>query len=428
MSTHIASVTDKPVEVPDYFNVALEPVISVRSSFSRRLAAAGIAADRSSDDRHSFFVTVLESVRDALRPLMRTDSLNLNSIQNATPGSGTDHARRTELRNLFQVLDVCEPSAEFLAAPDVVPPPPPMELEYTVEVSTDSIVEAYMAMTMLMADLSRLRAEIADLWDRHDTGFLELATVSVATNTAIQLAHSMEDEVYPLMKYLVESVPFHEVYFLAVAKEAGVDPEAKADDNDFEAYGIADALLINARIGLLAYLENDIPGQIRDYNGKWGRFDNYERNPPRTNRERHARDKATLQELLQDLPMLLNRPGVIEDQFIIAFAAARKSFTAKNTNQQLPIWACFALQIYLDILYTTKVGAGWTQMCKKFTTLQRYVEVYPKASPDMEKLVKSIEKIMQADPIATIRSAIDSHTSYKAYTVWRRNPTHCGLW
>jgi hypothetical protein len=165
LSVHIAGVTDKTVEIPDYFNGALDRVILVRSSFSQQLEAAGRAVDRASDSRHSFFVTVLQRVRESLKPLMKTDALDLSSIKRDTPRSGRDRARQSGLRNLFEVLDVYEPSAEFLAAPDVVPPPKPLELEleYTIEESTDSIVEAFMAMTMLMDDLSRLRAEVTDL-------------------------------------------------------------------------------------------------------------------------------------------------------------------------------------------------------------------------------------------------------------------------
>ncbi|KAI4705545.1 hypothetical protein J4E81_000428 [Alternaria sp. BMP 2799] len=432
LSAHIAKVKGT-VEVPDYFNVALDRVISVRSAFSHKLAAAGEAVDKSSDGRHSFFVTVLESVRDALKPLMRNDALDLNSIKNATPRSDKDRVRQTGLRNIFEVLDVYEPSPEFLAAPDVVPPPKPMKLDYTAEVLTDSVIDAFMAMTMLMDDLSRLRAEIADLWGRHHAGELDLATVSVATNTAIQLAHSMHDEVYPVMKHLVESVPFHEVYFLAIAKEAGVDPQAKGwfgwwNDYNFEAYDIADALFNNARNGLLVYLYNDLSasGSVMDYNGKWGRFDENEGPPPRTNKQKYARDKSTLMEVFQDLPLLHNHPGAVEDQFVIAFEAARKSYARENTNKQPPIWSCFAFQIYLDIIYSTEVGAGWTQMRNEFTTLQKYVETYPRASSEMKELVKSVDKIMEVDPIAIIRSAFTF--PYKDYTVWRRNPTHCGLW
>ncbi|CAN9087717.1 unnamed protein product [Alternaria alternata] len=298
LSEHIAGVTDKTVEIPEYFDVALNRVISVRSSFSTKLEAAGEAVNQASDSRHNFFVTVLEKVRESLKPLTKSNALDLSSIKNATPRAGGDRARQSELRNLFEVLDVYEPSAEFLAAPDVVPSPSPVELEYTVEQPTDSIIEAFMAMTMLVNDLSRLRAEIADLWARHNTGELDLPTVSVATNAAIELAHSMEDEVYPLMKFLVETVPFHELYWTGICKQAGLDaltPQSPphADDYNFQVYDIADALFINSRNALLVFLAKFQP-PIMSYNGKWGPFDKNARQPPQTNREKYARDKSTL--------------------------------------------------------------------------------------------------------------------------------------
>lgn len=65
-------------------------------------------------------------------------------------------------------------------------------------------------------------------------------------------------------------------------------------------------------------------------------------------------------------------------------------------------------------------------MCNEGNTLQRYVDSYPNASSDMKKLVRSVGKIMEADPIALLRQALDR--PYREYTVWRHNPTHCGLW
>jgi hypothetical protein len=57
----------------------------------------------------------------------------------------------------------------------------------------------------------------------------------------------MEDEVYPLMKFLVETVPFHELYWTGICKQAGLDaltPQSPphADDYNFQVYDIADAL------------------------------------------------------------------------------------------------------------------------------------------------------------------------------------------
>jgi hypothetical protein len=433
LSAHIAGVTDQTIEIPDYFNVALDRVISVRTSFSKKLEEAGRNIDQASDSRHNFFVTVLERVRESLKPLMKTDALDLSSIKNAIPKTDGNRTRQSELRNIFEVLDVYEPSAEFLAAPDVVPPPKPTELEYTVEVSTDSVMDACIAMTMLMDDFSRLRAEIAHLWARHNEGELDLITVSVATDTAIQLAHSLEDEVYPLMKSFVEnssvdkhnfnSLSFHHRYWIGVSSEAGHNAISLSDDYDFDVYDIADALFINSRNGLLAFLANYQPGQVFGYNGKWGRFNENAR-APRSNREKYARDKSALQEFCQDIPLLSNRPGIVEDQFVRGFAAAQK-LCARDTAT-LPLWVCFAFQIYLDILYSTEIGAGWMEMRNEANKLQGYIEAYPKASSDMNKMVRSIDKIMEVDPIAVIRQAFVH--PYRDYTFWRRNPTHCGLW
>ena len=71
----------------------------------------------------------------------------------------------------------------------------------------------------------------------------------------------MEDEVYPLMKFLVETVPFHELYWTGICKQAGLDaltPQSPphADDYNFQVYDIADALFINSRNALLVFLAN----------------------------------------------------------------------------------------------------------------------------------------------------------------------------
>ena len=65
-------------------------------------------------------------------------------------------------------------------------------------------------------------------------------------------------------------------------------------------------------------------------------------------------------------------------------------------------------------------------MCQEITTLKGYVDAHPKACPDLNKVLKTVTPLMEMDTIAMIRS--DLGQPYKDYTVWRRNPTHCGLW
>ena len=276
LAEHIANAsTAAKVRLPNSFSVALERVIWVRRSFSERLKDAGQHFDQKSDARHEFFVNVLEQVRKALQPLMNVDAFNLSNLKDAVTNVGS-HKSKKGLSNLFAVLDVYEPSAAFEAAPDVVLPPS-SEMEYTVEVEEDSLFEALFAMTSLMDDLSRLRMEIAELWTKYEDGEMDIAAVSIATNTAIELAQSFENEINPLVQKHGGSSQFHSQYFHSVSDALGVDAEAKqklTDDYNFAAYDTADALFFNTLLNINAYVRaNPLDEKISNYNGFYGWYD-----------------------------------------------------------------------------------------------------------------------------------------------------------
>jgi hypothetical protein len=136
---------------------------------------------------------VLERVRDSLKPLLGANPFDFTAFKKTIPkyrARNEDRPQPPPLRNLFEVLDVYEPSAEFLNAPDVTLPPR-AELEFTVEVPNEPFFKALLAMTALLDDLSRLGAEIQQLWAKYSEGELDLAAVFVATNTAIELARTL---------------------------------------------------------------------------------------------------------------------------------------------------------------------------------------------------------------------------------------------
>jgi hypothetical protein len=348
--SHIAGLEDKAIEVPDYFNAVLDRVIQVRRLFSQKLEAAGKAIDVASDSRHAFFVSVLEQVRDSIKPLLSADAFDFASLHKAVPKSDANDTLNSPLRNLFEVLDVYEPSADFLAAPNVTPPPQPSELEVTVEVPDDDIIEAYFATTSLMDDLSRLRAEVKELWSRHHAGELDLATVSVATNTAIDLAHGLEAEIQPVLKHLTETQPWHQIYFTAMGHSYGIDISSQnvltQADYNFKAYHIADALFYNARLAIVVFLANMSPGVPMNYNGKWGRFDENALSPPSSNKAKYLRDNqhrrnccrtyrfitTVLQSLrnssFMDLPQLRSRPRYKVSNSHLSGFVSRHNYTS----------------------------------------------------------------------------------------------------
>jgi hypothetical protein len=53
-------------------------------------------------------------------------------------------------------------------------------------------------------------------------------------------------------------------------------------------------------------------------------------------------------------------------------------------------------------------------MKQAIITHKAYVEAQPKACPNLAKVVKSVEDLLEADPIAVLRRALDQ--PYKDYT------------
>ncbi|KAI4263097.1 MAG: hypothetical protein L6R42_001744, partial [Xanthoria sp. 1 TBL-2021] len=417
LAEHIAEASNAAnIRVPNSFSVALERVIWVRKSFAERLEDAGRRFDQDSDARHSFFVNILEKVRKTLQPLLSVDAFNLSNLKDAVTNVGT-HKDKKGLSSLFEVLDVYEPSAEFEAAPDVVVPAP-SALKYTVEAEEDSQFEALFAMTALMDDLSRLRLEIAELWTRYEAGEMDIAAVSVATNTAIELARSFEDDISPFVQRNGGSSTFHAKYFHAVSEALGIDAEAKqrpSDDYNFAAYEIADALLINTLINIIAFVRANPLGEIPSYNGFYGWYDEASIQPSGSNRKKYNRMKPALLELLSDLPLISNHPGPVEDQLMQGMMTTLR--TAKQERKEtldVPMWFSFAAQVYLDTLNIVKIGKAWTDMQHVMRIVKQSVYDLPTSCPERKKVLGALDTWDKGiDPIALIRTSLDLETLRK---------------
>ena len=297
---------------------------------------------------------------------MSKDAFNISNLKDAISGADT-HKDKKGISNLFQVLDVYEPSAAFEAAPDVVINS--TALEYTVEAQEeDSLYEALFAMTALMDDLARLRRETAELWIRYEGGSLDVAAASTATNTAIELARSFEEDVMPLVQENGGSSEFNVRYFNAVCEVMGIDREAKGrpeDDYNFAAYDIADTLLFNT-MNLITAFVNANSGGKENYNGIFGWYDEGSRQVPGSGRRQYAQMKPALLEMLSDLQVVSEMKGAVEDQLMYGMTTTlRAAIGKKKEMPEVPLWFAFASQIYLDTLrIVTVVACGPDSMLK----------------------------------------------------------------
>ncbi|KAM3452244.1 hypothetical protein MY3296_004682 [Beauveria thailandica] len=362
MATHIASCSSSSgisISIPRYFARALDRVISVRKTFSARLASNGVQISAQSDKSHSFFVEVLEKVREVLRPLLATVQVSNVSVaaEAATPETASEQSNDL-LHNLFGVLEVYQTSSQFdeEEQPDAVPPSPPpapAQTAYVAEQAT-SAMDLVFAMTALLGDLSHLRAEILELWTCEGTKTLDLASVSVATNTAFELARSMEEDLESLFKEVGGTHAFVTTYFRSLCKASGLDPMAKekpGDPYNLAAYHVADHCFINTLTLVSSFTATAMPSSaaFQDYNGKFGWYDEDLGCDGTSNRQRWTQDLTAVLELMPDLSFLVSKLDCLSVVDEITRGVACQIQERRKTT---PLWLAFAVQVYLDILQT----------------------------------------------------------------------------
>ncbi|KAF9764478.1 hypothetical protein IL306_002799 [Fusarium sp. DS 682] len=118
----------------------------VRATFNAELTRHNVKQDTKSDSRYSYFVGILEKVRELLSP-----------FSDVAASSSFDPADL--LVNKFDALKVYEPSKEFLSAPSIQKPKNKDRDPFTYEVApSQSLAEALVAYSMMCADLKWLRS------------------------------------------------------------------------------------------------------------------------------------------------------------------------------------------------------------------------------------------------------------------------------
>ena len=117
-----------------------------------------------------------------------------NAFSPKTGQEEHDLKQGRDLDNMFSALELEEPSIEFLMnqAANAVVPPTPAPQTSTVYNIKDEKTEQYMATYCFYNDLHHLRRKIAQLWTDYRLRKSDLVSVSLATNSAFELAFYLE--------------------------------------------------------------------------------------------------------------------------------------------------------------------------------------------------------------------------------------------
>ncbi|KAJ3578582.1 hypothetical protein NPX13_g1982 [Xylaria arbuscula] len=346
-------------QVPMSFVKTLDRVIRARRGFGDELADYDEIADSGSANSHMYFVGVLEKVRQIMEPLFPSQAPQTQ----APPGSADEEADDA-FSNRFAGLSVYEPSEEFLNMPDIEQPGPAKaaaddELKATYEAEKlNDFEDVIFALHTLMNDLNRLRARVKWIWAAYSQGLFDLCAAAIATNTSIDFARNLMDEIKPDLDAHGGAWEILQRFHLLLCMMDGHTPDELISPGQDSTAGNFNYKFYDAGIGQFLQVYNLVdafsrviePNQLPIYKeGMFGTYDPSSDRDTKTGYEKFCEDRALLMpfftELMTAAVAVVDYP--IEDEFLRCMIEMKKT-------RQTPFPMVFAAQISSSIRMVLK--------------------------------------------------------------------------
>ncbi|KAF9875710.1 hypothetical protein CkaCkLH20_06642 [Colletotrichum karsti] len=431
--------TKKQAKVPDAFVSALNRVIALRAQFSAKLSEHGAKRNVVSDLKHNYFLGILDKVREVLRPRMTADGARASN-------EGLDH-----LSNRFAGLSVFEPSQAFLDAPDIEIPRPDPNVIYEAEAG-DSTEDAIFFFQLLWRDLYDIRMCIRVLWRKYMEGYgineVDLVAVAIATNTALDLARHMINDVFSEFKGR------EEVFYKTLKEQAILthyreqanpensyfgltkNPDAAELKHNAGSWSFVNAYNMLAEILPALSTEGEPIGPILPRN---------EADEPGMENSWYAAHHGHLKAMLEDLLVVIKsvQDWPVEDNLLRGFKEALET-------RKIPFHFVFSAQLHLDIIWRFGLDVGSTHLIDQFLNKMRamkdLVQDYIAINTELGTLesmgpydmnarqVGKDSQRMLDDPIFEARlqevpkkSRAQAKAKLEKHRLLKRNPVLCGL-
>jgi hypothetical protein len=430
MAEFIAASIDPPVAVPTKLAALLDATILLRQSYSEDITEMlADTADKDSASRHAFFLGILKNVRSVLNPLI-----------SGAPVATKKPKTMNEIFNMFEHLELEEPSATFKQAPDATPAPAPI---YKAERPND-IEEDFFALHLLLHDLARLRTEVSHAWAGYKQGGHDLIAASLTTNTAVDLARSMVEDAKSTFAKHGGAIRMLQIYYASQCIAGGTTEAYKqrpGDDMNFTMFKVADAMMWPAYTLLDAFSRmhkvNPRPEMKLGFYGTYNPASDRDR---KSDRDKFIEDKILLLEMLPEFYFHCRttkpNPPPVEDEFT---RLLRSMFETKEVT--LPL--VFAATLFLDIHHMLRGEADYG--FERLTDATHFVigdiqeeikfhedikmETWPKQNDDvMQRFVETIEFWVHKDQQREIAPRLNRINTPEPFHLYRKHPWSCGLW
>ena len=355
------------VQVPEALAKALDRAIRLRKQYS-----SGAGDSTESDESHAYFLGVLEKTREILKHRMPPGMINdrlTKTESNANEDIETlnqDADPNEQVRNIFESLQLEEPSQEFLDAPNVKPvdrttsTPPRYEAE-----AVQTIEEEYIAAHCLFEDVRHIRRFVCQLWTNYQEG-MDLIAVSVTINTAIGFIRDMEQDLVQRFPSMTEYESIVKTFYSIQCLTRGQNPSSKQRPGDIinmAVYDLAEDVMMPTFI-LLNSLQDVIQGGYAPLY-KPGHFGYRNTSTPwkrKTPREKLQDDKLVMMEAFPDLFLfadMTTKSTLAEDELI-------RGIRQMGPGKDVPLWLVFAGQSFLDAQHELDrdVSKGFSQLSR----------------------------------------------------------------
>lgn len=367
----IARFTKPSVEVPVGLVKVLNRAIELRQQHNARSRGQTESEPslEESNESHAYFLGILERTREILKPRMPSEMIQDSLTQPISDANGQGNSNAQidgQINNMFDNLDIQEPSQAFLDAPDVergTDAKPIRDPNYEAE-KPQSLEEQYLATHCLFQDVRYIRSFLHQLWASYRDGGLGLVAVSITTNTAIDFVRSVEQDFLQQFPNKSDYESLMSIFFGAQCLHRGHDPSTRQRPDDpfnFDVYDLAEEIMMPTYIVLDSLQRISSPGSLPIYKpGHFGtrdtRFDWTKKSP----REKFHDDRLVLMEAFPDLmlmTMITSKSPLAEDELV-------RGIRQMAPGKVISLWLVFAAQCFLDAQHVLgrNVARGYTEL------------------------------------------------------------------
>lgn len=432
------------VEVPRKLAYALNRAIRARKKHNdhwkrQEHRGSGESDIRDSNEKHGYFIGVLEKVRDLLRPCM--------TVKDAEIAAEADLGRIAGQFETLEVEDPVEPASASSGARSEALRKEEKGVVFEVELDEEAeLEEVYFAVHCLFNDFHNLRQYLRAVWDGYKRGAFDLMSASIVTDTAIDFARGYVEQftiAYPKHPDFEKHV---NLMYVQICLGAGHDPGEKEhtdDEMNFAVYDEAEEFLFPAYMLLSSFsdvLHNSSLPVLRP--GIFGVYDSTSERDSKSARAKFREDKVVLLEALPEFCVLARAAEsiVAEDQLTIGIRDLVKS-------RQVPIWLAFAAQVFLDIhhIFRQDIRKGFDDLTKSGKYIESSINRVMECHKDLRipkwprrndegllRILRSITEWTKVDTISQIRKRMTSNSAPQPATagsffLLKQHPMLCGL-